>query len=402
MFESLCQDATWHVRHSVLFALPAILSRLNPDRRRQLALDVILPLSQDEESTVRSAVLEALGEVMYTFADDEGGPPEPLLNLFLGIRETEDPGGAPTPQVVDESPRVVSGLRSPVAPRSATSGSAPSSAWSDYGTDGGTGPDIYEDPQRPLVCAFNYPAVVLTLGRDRWPELRALYHSLVQNPSFKVRQTLAASLGEIAKIIGEEHARADLVDVFRSSLHAEKEVVRTKAVEALQTFVRALAPPERAEVARILEDAFSSGTLSSWREREAAAKAMRHLVEADGVEPDVLMRMVRKALDDRTAAVREAAVSVVSRACRRIDVFFVSDSDRLAAARVYREVADVAEPSRGLPRPHRRICHRGDVPATDHIHHVRSGDARRWFGRRGGRWRGVLGDAYGAGAGSRR
>ncbi|KAI0748296.1 hypothetical protein C8Q80DRAFT_1219502 [Daedaleopsis nitida] len=311
LFESLCTDPTWHVRHSVLFALPAILSRLTPPHRRKLALDVILPLSEDEESTVRSAVLEALGEVMYTFKDDEGGPPVQLLKLFLGIRETEDPGGGHSIRAPDLSQK-----RSPQSPQqsqpqSATSTAAMSSAWSDYGTDAGGGPDIYDDPQRPLVCAFNYPAVALTLGRERWPELRPLYLSLVQDPSFKIRRTLAASLGEIAKIIGEEHARADLLDVFWTSLRAEESEVRMKVIEALPAFVRALGLAERALVAEGLEEALSSSKLSSWREREVTVKALGDLVEINGIGGEVLRRMVIRTLDDRVAAVREAAVGVM-------------------------------------------------------------------------------------------
>ncbi|RPD66313.1 ARM repeat-containing protein [Lentinus tigrinus ALCF2SS1-7] len=280
---------------------------LTPDHRRRLALDVILPLSQDEESTVRSAVLEALGEVMYTFNDDEEGPPEQLLKLFLGIRETEDPGGGMQRERSDPPLPAPP----PQPPQPAPSGAPTSSAFSDYGTDAGGGPDIYEDPQRPLVCAFNYPAVTLTLGRQRWPELRSLYLALVQDPSFKVRRTLAASLGEMAKIIGEEHARADLMDVFWSSLHAEESEVRMKVLDAVQTFVRALGLSERAEVVKGMEEAFSSGKLTSWREREAAVKTLGGLVEVEGIDGEILKRMLTDALDDRVAAVREAAVAVM-------------------------------------------------------------------------------------------
>ncbi|KAI0647224.1 hypothetical protein C8Q79DRAFT_907811 [Trametes meyenii] len=309
LFESLCQDPTWHVRHSVLFALPAILSRLSPEHRRRLALDVVLPLSQDEEPTVRSAVLEALGEVMHTFAEDADGPPYQLLKLFLGIRETEDPGG-------DDS-RLAARERAPTPeasipqPPSATSTSTMSSAWSDYGTDGGSAPDIYDDPQRPLVCAFNYPAVALTLGRERWSELRELYHALAQSPAFKVRRTLAASLGEVAKIIGEEHARADLMGVWRSSLHSEETDVRMKVLDAIQTFVRAIGLQQRVEVVRDLDEALANGKLSSWRERERAVKTLGGLVEVEGVDGEVLRRMLVRALDDRVAAVREAAVAAI-------------------------------------------------------------------------------------------
>ncbi len=247
---------------------------------------------------------------MHTFADDECGPPEPLLKLFLGVRETQDPGGGQPPSE-PERVHVLQEIQS-LPPRSATSVSATSSAWSDYGTDGGAGPDIYEDPQRPLICAFNYPAVTLTLGRQRWPELRALYLSLAQEPMFKTRRTLAASLGEMAKIVGEELAAVDLMSVFWSSLHAEESEVRTKAIESLQTFARAVALPERSAVANGLAEAFSSGKLPSWRERESAMKALGGLVELEGVSNDVLQSMLVKALEDPVAAVREAAISVVS------------------------------------------------------------------------------------------
>ncbi|OCH95039.1 ARM repeat-containing protein [Obba rivulosa] len=299
LFESLCTDATWHVRHSVLFALPAILSRLPPQKRRSLALNVILPLASDESHTVRSAVLEALGEVMYTFADEADGPPKELLDLFLGIREGED-GKSWTP----DSSRPPSTR----PPRSAVS----DSNYSDYtGTDAGAESDIYDDPARPLVCAFNYPAVVLTLGRNRWTELRGLYLVLAKNPSFKVRRTLAASLGELAKIVGEEHAKNDLMGVWWASMRADEAEIRLKVVECLDVFVAAIGEAERREVIRGLESELTTGKLKTWREREDVAKKLEALVDIDGFEHDVLRRLLLKGLEDNVAAVREAAVSAI-------------------------------------------------------------------------------------------
>ena len=75
--------------------------------------------------------------------------------------------------------------------------------------------------------------------------------------------------------------------------------------------MRALAQPQRAEVVQGLEEAFSSGKLSSWRERESAVKVLAGLVEVEGVNNGVLQTMLVRALDDRVAAVREAAVSMV-------------------------------------------------------------------------------------------
>ncbi|KAF8078049.1 armadillo-type protein [Lyophyllum atratum] len=162
LFEILRRDPVWHVRHSVLFALPAILLRISSDKRRALALDTMMALSADESPAVRFGVLEALGEVIYTFQQDKEGPPEELVELFLGRRDD---------------------LRA---------------------RDGEQPPSNEFVVERPHICAFNYPAVALTLGRERWPELREVYLEIARNRTMKVRRTLAASLGELAKIIGQE------------------------------------------------------------------------------------------------------------------------------------------------------------------------------------------------------
>ena len=42
-----------------------------------------------------------------------------------------------------------------------------------------------------------------TIGVTRWPEVRELYHALVLSRSNKVKQTLACSLHEVARILGD-------------------------------------------------------------------------------------------------------------------------------------------------------------------------------------------------------
>lgn len=298
------QDPTWHVRHSVLFALPAILSKLPADSRRTLALDVTLPLAADNSPTVRSAVLESLGEVIYAFHGDTHGPPQELLNVFLGLRDG---------LVQPNRPQDETQQHQAIAPQSAGPSSDLSFSGSISSTDGFSTRDIYEDPARPLVCAFNIPAVALTLGRDRWPELRDLYRSLARDSSCKVRRTLAASIGEIAKIIGSEYAKEDLLDVWWSSIDADETEVRLKAIECIATFVRALERPERREVVRRLAEAFLTQRLKGWRERAEVVKSLPSLLETDDLEEEVLRDLLMHALGDRVSAIREVAISVVSR-----------------------------------------------------------------------------------------
>lgn len=249
--------------------------------------------------TVRSGVLEALAEVIYTFHEDEERPPDPLLRLFLGFREDDDPR---LHEVEEE--------------RQAPSSPASSLSWSDFvasvssGTNDGPEADIYDDPSRPLVCGFNLPAVALTLGRERWSELRELHQQLSHKPSFKVRRTLAASLGELAKIIGPEQAHNDLMPVWWASVRSEDGDIRLKALECLETFVSAIGEADRVEVLLGLEERVWP-MLRGWREREAMVRALPAFAVIEGLDDRVVWRLARKGLLDSAATVRETTVSTV-------------------------------------------------------------------------------------------
>ncbi|KAG0705908.1 armadillo-type protein [Suillus ampliporus] len=288
LFESLRVDPAWHVRHSSLFALPALLSRLSSGLRRSVAISTILPLSRDESAPVRSGVLEALGEVVYTFHSDELGPPDDLLTLFLG----KDSNRPLRERYLHPDPQ---------SPLQQLSVNAAMQLFDD-------------DPARPLACAFNFPAVAFTLGRARWGELRGLYLTLAQDRSPKIRRTLAASLGDLAKIIGPENAQRDMMslwwDVMRSDDDSE---IKSKAVEAVPLFVEALGEGQaREEVITGLLDVWEEGWLRSWRAREGVIKIIPDLTGGHG-RPNSIRALLRKGLEDDFGAVRETAISVICR-----------------------------------------------------------------------------------------
>ncbi|KAG5646684.1 hypothetical protein DXG03_002674 [Asterophora parasitica] len=273
LFDNLRHDPVWHVRHSALFALPAILSRLSPERRQTLALDTLLILSTDESPAVRSGVLEALGEVLYTFREDSAGPPEQLVHLFLGRRDDR---------------------------RVQTSGSGSEKAPT-------VPPLLYTNPDRPLICAFNYPAVALTLGRERWGELREVYMEIAANRGLKVRKTLAASLGELSKIVGKENAERDLVGVWWDAIRCEDEEVRTRALESVVEMLKVVGMEVGESIAQGLVAQWDAGRFRGWREREVIAKGLGGLVTGTS-----RIGLLKRALEDNVAAVREAAVDVVA------------------------------------------------------------------------------------------
>jgi len=260
--------------------LPAILSRLPPTRRRSLALETISTLCTDDSPAVRKGVLEALGEVLYTFHQDIDGPPETLLQLFLGRKEDKRQQAS--------SPRSTSREETHLE-------------------------SFYNDPQRPLICAFNYPAVALTLGRARWPELRDVYREIAVNRMLEVQLTIAASLGVLAEVIGKEHANLDLVDIWWNVIRHDDKDVREKALESVDLFVSVLGAETGDSIVQGLVSIWDEGILNSWRERETVAKSLMSLVKLTTIRAhNFTAGLLRRGLEDAVAAVREAAVSAVS------------------------------------------------------------------------------------------
>lgn len=300
----------WQVRQSVLFALPGLLSRLPSDQRRRLALGTILKLAADPNSQVRTGVLEVLGEVIYCFHDDARGPPDELVRLFIG-EEGRDWHSPESPALDSTTQQQNSGDQRPSLLSSPGGPSDPMSQFRSIGSPSGTSSPTEPDPARPLVCAFNLPAVALTLGAARWPELRGLYTSLARTGNSKVRQTLAASVGEVARVVGPEHAKRDLMYRWWDFARGHDAVARLKALEALEVLLEALNEPERARIVGSLEDVWDTN-LRRWRERETLAKRLAKLVPYFPKDGQVLRALLRRALKDTTAAVRNAAIEIVS------------------------------------------------------------------------------------------
>ncbi|KAJ7063195.1 armadillo-type protein [Mycena amicta] len=330
LFDTLRQDSQWHVRCSALFALPAILTRLKPAHRRKLALDTIIPLSIDDSQPVRSGTLELLGEVLYTFHEDPNGPPEELVHLFLGRRE--DKRVRDGQQAAENREQVLSSLFGRPAHTEAPKAQSPLSSF-------------YTDAARPLICAFNFPAVTLALGRERWGELRQTYLEIADNPEVPVRRSLAAGLGEMAKIIGTDNAERDLMRVWSDVVRSEEEDVRERALDCVEAFVGALEMPARLSVAADLVATWQEGRFRGWRERKAIARALTGLGEVMGQDgPKSLRDLLRQAMEDNVAAVREAAISALP----RLWSMFAANNDVLANLR-----ADIQKLSRSDVYRHR-------------------------------------------------
>lgn len=259
---------------------------------------------------MRTGVLEVLGEVIYCFHGDDRGPPDEIVRLFIG-EEGRDWFSPDSPAFETLSSPQNSWGQRPLLLRTMGASSDTLTYIPAVGSPSGTSSPIETDPARPLICAFNLPAVALTLGPSRWHQLRGLYLSLVRSGASKVRQSLAASLGEIARIIGPDHARRDLLYRWWDFARGHDSMARTKALETLEALLEALAGPERMRLVLSLEDIWDTN-LKRWREKETLTKRIARLMPYFPEDGQLLRALLRRALRDDTAAVRNAAVEIVS------------------------------------------------------------------------------------------
>ncbi|KAG5680723.1 hypothetical protein PVAND_010213 [Polypedilum vanderplanki] len=119
-------------------------------------------------------------------------------------------------------------------------------------------------------CAYNFPAVMLTLGRKFWPLLHQHFLSLCNDlqSNVRVRKTMAKSIYQIAQIIGSEQATRDLVAPF-VEFFKDVEEIKIEVVKQVSNFIKIVDPSKHELIVDQLEMCWMP-TISviNWRLRE--------------------------------------------------------------------------------------------------------------------------------------
>ncbi len=279
MFRRLVTDPHVDVRQNILFSLPPLVQRLPFSQRRTVTFEALTALIQDPQKCVRQSALDSLSETIYAFSDDPRGPPEFLLQMYLGRNEDKNVRNGVPLITFEEFPPLES---------------------------------FYLDTKRPLTLAFGFPAVTLTLGKDRWGELREAYLDLCVNRMPNVKLSLAAGLGEIAKVIGRENARKDLVPVWWNSISCKDEPVRIRAVESLEIFIGVVGHDLGLSFWEAILKNWEAGIFKGWRERKTI---LQELIKMPALLGDDILSVVKaievRALLDAEQGVRDIAVEIV-------------------------------------------------------------------------------------------
>ncbi|KDE03630.1 hypothetical protein MVLG_05880 [Microbotryum lychnidis-dioicae p1A1 Lamole] len=306
MYSVFAHDDNFDVRRAACLVLPAICKRLPSDLRRRLAVDHMKQFSCDSSRIVRSGALEVCGEMTYLFYEDPSGVPDEILSVFLGQTistcdaRTSATDAALAPQTSEDEDEFTP-LANPLdSPPAAVADLPPT--WNSAASA--------RDPDRPVMCAFNFPAIVLTLGCEKWPSLRPYHFELCQHKTAKVRQSLASSLHEVAKIIGPAQADVALLEPFTWYL-TDHDQIQSALLDNLTSLLFAFGSDAGRSALAALVEAWDKITV--WRRRETIAKYLGRLgahYMLVGSSDEVLL-LLAKAFGDEVAAVREQAVYAV-------------------------------------------------------------------------------------------
>jgi len=155
-------------------------------------------------------------------------------------------------------------------------------------------------------CAFNFPAVLYTLGGSKWSSLSRLFKDLTKGPE-KVKQTLACSLHEIAKIIGEEQTEKELFKVMEDFLKDPSEKIKYGVIKNLAAFIEVFNPEKRENMIEIFLQLQKDQ--KKWRIRELIANQIDKL--ANIFSKDIVFQIITpisfKLCSDPVSIVREEA-----------------------------------------------------------------------------------------------
>lgn len=119
-------------------------------------------------------------------------------------------------------------------------------------------------------CAYNFPAVMLTLGRKFWPLLHQHFLSLCNDlqSNVRVRKTMAKSINQIALIIGSKYATKDLVAPF-VEFFKDVDEIKVEVVKQIANFIRIVDPSKHELIIDQLEMCWlPKMNVINWRLRE--------------------------------------------------------------------------------------------------------------------------------------
>jgi serine/threonine-protein phosphatase 4 regulatory subunit 1 len=302
-FLKLASDDIWGVRKACAESVGAMSRCLDPVVRVSELMPLYERLLNDASKWVRNAALQHLGPFLATLP----GPKISASFLAHYVRM-----GLPLDAPSHGSPVSLSSSSSTASLFSSAS-AATLATLARIGADPA-------DAELAVYCAFSFPAVALTFGKQRWSELRHLFISLSRDVQCKVRRPLAFSIHELARILGPDIAEADLVPAFDIFLKDVNEV-KFGVIRNLSQFLKALsANATRESYLPVLDELLRASQPHNWRFRKSLASQLTSFCSLFSAHAthEIVTPFALSLLADPVSEVREEAINGIPALLNRL------------------------------------------------------------------------------------
>ena len=130
-----------------------------------------------------------------------------------------------------------------------------------------------------FYASLNFPAFIYVTGPNEWSRYRKLYLKLAQSQDPMTKKTIACSVHELARILGQQITECDLVDIVDRFLKESNADVKNSVLKNLHIFLENVTPELRQRYITQIVNAFNDAGKRDWRTKEIFARNLHKLVD---------------------------------------------------------------------------------------------------------------------------
>ena len=191
IYKNLSSDSAWQVKKVAAEILPEITKLCDSETTNKDLLPIFKSFVKDEKNQVRNIAIEIFGEFISLINKSSMDNVSELLDFYVTT-------------IMDLST------------------------------------SKKENKMIIQKCAFNFPAVLQFFGPESWPKLKPCFVKMANEKDEKIKIPLAASMGEISKLLGSELTESDLLEYvdkfFKSS--SQNSELKIKILTALPEIIK--------------------------------------------------------------------------------------------------------------------------------------------------------------------
>ena len=223
LYEKISKDSMWNVRKVAVEILPKITKLCDKEIISSKLLNIFKSFCQDQKNFVRYEAVEIFGEFLSLLDKDDIKNYTQLLDFYINT--------------IEEC----------------------------------TKNNKKDDLTIIKKCAYNFPAVLVMYGPENWDKLKPCFVKMAEQKEEKIKLPLAASLGELSKILGNEVTENDLLDFVDKFYKENNSEMKMKILGILPDIIRNISSNKKNQYLENIKIMIGNKE-DKWRKRLAYSK----------------------------------------------------------------------------------------------------------------------------------